>query len=184
VRKVGPSRALMVVAAVSLAAVVVLSVLLARRHSTTQIQLTNPTQFALNGAVQAAEEVYSTNQHSFPRGDPLLNQLHKQDPELLFAFGPQSVAVSLFSSGPLPPTGVSVAVSEDGQVVMFGAQATSGACWYATENRETDSSDGGLDGASVTAGVSYAVAANQQTCVAGVGLPTDATTWHSTWPSG
>ena len=173
----------MIVAAISLAAVVVLSVLLARRQPQTAPQEFNPTQFAINGALQAAQQVYGTNRDSFPLGQDLIGELHKNDPELLFAFGPQSVSAPPFASGPLPPTGVSVAVSSDGKVVVFAAQASDGSCWYATVNHESDGTDGGIDGASARSGTSYAVAQNQPQCDTGNGLPGRATAWGTSWPT-
>jgi len=174
----------MIVATLSLAAVVVLSILLARRPSDGDTQPEpNTTQIALDDASQAASQVYSSNGRSFPRGQSLLNQLQRTAPELAFAFGPQSVSVSNFASGPLTSTGISVAVSQDGEVVMFAAQATDGTCWYVTINHEKTATSAGLDGGATTRGTSYSAAGSQQSCAAGDGLPSGATSWKPAWPA-
>lgn len=174
----------MIVATLSLAAVVVLSILLARRPSDGDTQpAPNTTQIALEDALQAASQVYDSNGHSFPRGQSLLSQLQRTLPELAFAFGPQSVSSSNFASGPLTSTGISVAVSQDGKVVMFAAQATDGTCWYVTSNHEKTATSAGLDGGARARGTSYAAAASQQSCAAGQGLPAGVTPWQSSWPT-
>ena len=183
-RRVGPSRALMGIAAAALAAVVVLSVLLAKRHGDATPQPTyNATQLAISSALQAASQVYDSNGNSFPRGQTLVSHLQRTVPLLLFAFGPESVSSSNNASAPLEPTGISVGVSDDGQVIMFAAEANDGSCWYATDNHETRLATGGLDGASQTRGTSYASASGQASCTAGEGLPGDATPWTENWPS-
>jgi hypothetical protein len=174
----------MVIAAAALAAVVVLSVLLAKRHGDSTPQPTyNATQLAISSALQAASQVYDSAGNSFPRGQTLVTQLQTTVPLLTFAFGPESVSTSNNASAPLGPTGISVGVSEDGQVIMFAAEANDGTCWYATDNHETRSATGGLDGASQTRGTSYASASGQTTCTAGDGMPSDATPWTANWPS-
>jgi hypothetical protein len=181
-RKNGPSRALVVVATLSLATVVVLSVLLARRQpNLATLPTANTTQIALNSALQSATQVYKSNAKSFPRGQALLGQLQQQAPELSFAFGAQSVS-SNFTSGPLQATGISVAVSPDGQVVMFAAQATNATCWYMTSNHETSTNAAGVFGAASVRGTSYAAASSQPSCTAGDGLPPGATPWKASWP--
>ncbi len=174
----------MLVAAAALAAVVVLSVLLAKRHGNSTPQTTyNATQLALSSALQAADQVYDANGNSFPRGQPLISQLQRTDPQLGFAYGPQGVNTSNNASAPLTPTGVSVGVSPDGAVIVFAAEASVGTCWYATDNHETRSATGGLDGASQTRGISYASARGQTSCTAGTVLPGDVTPWAVNWPS-
>jgi hypothetical protein len=174
----------MTVAALSLAAVVVLSVLLAKKHSNSTFQANfNPTQIALNSALQAADQVYGLNEHSYPRGNALITQLQTTDPSLAFGFGPQSVASSNDASGPYTPTRISLAVSEDGQLVMFATQDSSGTCWYTTDNHEQSATTDNVDGASPTRGASYASANNQQSCTAGDGLPAKATSWETSWPT-
>ena len=74
-------------------------------------------------------------------------------------------------------------MSEDGQVIIFAAEANDRSCWYATDNHETRSATGGLDGASQTRGTSYASASSQTSCTAADGLPSDATPWTENWPS-
>jgi hypothetical protein len=183
-RRNGPSRALVVVATLSLAAVVVLSVLLAKREPNAATQPPpNTTQIALDSALQAASGVYTSNAKSFPPGQTLLGELTERAPTLSFAFGPQSVPSSNFASGPLQAEGISVAVSQDGQVIMFAAQASDGTCWYATSNHEKDATSAGLDGGANTRGTSYASAGGQQSCSAGNGLPTGVTAWKSSWPT-
>ena len=173
----------MIVAALSLAAVVVLSVLLARRQPNLATQPTsNTTQIALNSALQAASQVYGSNAKSFPRGQTLLAELQQRVPELAFAFGPQSVSTN-FTSGPLQATGISVAVSQDGQVIMFAAPASDGTCWYTTNNHETHATAAGIDGGSALHGTSYASAGSQQSCTAGDGLPPGSTPWRTSWPT-
>lgn len=182
-RRSGPSRALVIVATFSLAAVVVLSVLLARRQPSSGSQPNlNTTQIALASALQAGTQVYNSSAKTFPTGQDLLVDLQRTDPELSFAFGPQSVPANL-ASGPFVATGISVAVSQDGQVIMLAAQASDGACWYATSNHETNATAGGLDGGSTTRGTSFAAASSQQSCTAGDGLPTGATPWRTSWPT-
>ncbi len=174
----------MIVAAAALAAVVVLSVLLAKRHGNSASQPTyNPTQLALSSSLQAADQVYGSNANSFPRGQSLISQLQRTDPELVFGFGPQAVTSPNNASAPLTLTAISVGVSQDGEVIMFAAEASDGRCWYATDNHETHSSTGGLVGASQTRGTSYASASGQTSCTAGEGLPANVTPWTSTWPS-
>ena len=174
----------MIVAAAALAAVVVLSVLLAKRHADATPQTVyNPTQIAISSALQAAEQIYGSDQNSFPRGQTLISQLQKQDPELTFGFGPQAVTSQINASAPLTSTAISVGVSEDGVVIVFAAQASDGTCWYATDNHETHSATGGLDGASQTRGTSYASASGQTSCTAGAGRPGDVTPWGANWPA-
>jgi hypothetical protein len=174
----------MLVAAAALAAVVVLSVLLAKRHGSTTAETTyNATQIALSSALQAADQVYDANGKSYPQGQALISQLQRSDPELEFAFGPQRISTSNNASAPLSATGVSLGVSADGQVIVFAAEASDGTCWYATDNHETRSATGGLDGASQTRRTSYASARGQTSCTAGVALPSDATPWAANWPS-
>jgi hypothetical protein len=174
----------MLVAAASLAAVVVLSVLLAKRQGNSTTETTyNATQIALSSALQAADQVYDSSGKSFPQGQILISQLQRSDPELEFAFGAQGVSTSNNASAPLSATGVSLAVSADGQVIVFAAEASDGTCWYATDNHETRSATGGLDGASQTRGTSYASARGQTSCTAGTALPSNATPWSANWPS-
>ena len=183
VRRSGPSRALVIVATFSLAAVVVLSVLLARRQPSSGSQPNlNTTQIALSSALQAGTQVYNSNSKTFPSGQNLLIDLQRTDPELSFAFGFQSVPMNL-TSGPFVATGISVAVSTDGQVIMLAAQASDGTCWYATSNHETKATAGGLDGGSTTRGTSFAAAGGQLSCTAGDGLPSGATPWRTSWPT-
>ncbi len=182
-RRVGPSRSLMVVAAAALAAVVVLSVLLAKRHGNTVQPTYNATQLALSSALQAAGQVYDSNRRTFPSGQSLITQLQRTDPGLLFAFGPQGGSSPSSASAPLSATGISVGVSQDGEVIMFAAKASDGTCWYATDNHETRSVTGGLDGASQSRGTSYASASGQTSCTGGAGMPPDATPWTANWPS-
>ena len=178
------SRALMVVAAASLAAVVVLSVLLAKRHANASPQpVYNPTQFAVSSSLQAANQIYGSNQNGFPKGQALISQLQHTDPGLNFAFGPQAISPPNNASAPLGATDISVGVSQDGEVITFAAQASDGTCWYATDNHETQSATGGLDGASQTRGTSYASATNQTSCTAGAALPSNVTPWSANWPS-
>jgi hypothetical protein len=172
-----------IVATLSLAAVVVLSVLLAKRQPNPSSQPNlNTTQIALTSALQAASEVYRSNGEDYPRGQALLGDLQTSDPELSFAFGPQSVSPT-FTSGPYRATGISVAVSTDGLVIMFAAQGTDGSCWYVTNNREVSTSDGDIDGAATIRGTSYATAGGQPSCTSGAGLPSNATKWRTTWPT-
>jgi hypothetical protein len=174
----------MIVAAAALAAVVVLSVLLAKRHGNSASQTTyNPTQLTISSSLQAADEVYGSNRNTFPRGQPLISQLQRTDPELAFGFGPQAVSSPSNASAPLSTTVVSVGVSQDGEVIMFAAEGSDGTCWYATDNHETHSTTGGLDGASRTHGTSYAWASGQTSCTAGNGLPSDIKPWAANWPS-
>jgi hypothetical protein len=163
---------------------VVLSVLLAKRHADSTPQPTyNASQLALSSALQAASQVYGSNENAFPSGQSLISQLQRAVPGLVFAFGPQAVGTPNNASAPLAPTGISVGVSQDGEVIMFAAQSNDGTCWYATDNHETHSATGGLDGASQTRGTSYASASGQASCTAGAGLPGDATPWTTNWPS-
>jgi hypothetical protein len=170
-----------IVATLSLAAVVVLSVLLAKRQPNPATEPTaNTTQNALDSAVQAATQVYDSSGRNFPRGQTLLAKLQNQAPELSFAFGPQSVSTN-FTSGPLQATGISVAVSQDGEVIMFAAEASDGTCWYTTSNHEPHTTAAGLDGGSPSPGTSYTQASNQQSCTAGDGLPPGVTPWRRSW---
>ena len=88
---------------------------------------------------------YRSNGENYPRGQVLLRDLQTSDPTLSFAFGPQSVSPN-FASGPYVATSISVAVSSDGFEIMFAAQGTDGACWYATSNHEVNTSGGSIDG--------------------------------------
>jgi hypothetical protein len=177
----GPSTSLMVGSAVALVVVLALSVVLARRDASASA---NPTQFALSSAVQAAEHVYKANHDSFPRGGSLVVRLHRNDPELAFAYGPQYVVSSNGGSGgQYTATGISVAVSANGQVIMFAAPGSSRTCWYATDNHLSDHSGDGLNGASSYKGTTFAAAGSQQICTAGADLPGNASVWSATWPS-
>ena len=101
----------------------------------------------------------------------------------MFGFGPQAVTSPNNASAPLMSTAISVGVSQDGEVIMFAAQASDGRCWYATDNHEAHSITGGLVGASQTHGTSYASASGQASCTAGESLPANVTRWAGTWPS-
>jgi hypothetical protein len=184
VRRSGPSRALIFVATAALVAVVVLSVLLAKRHANaTPPPTDNASQFAVSSALQAADQVYDSNRNAYPRGQSLISQLQQTDPQLLFAFGPQSFSFPNNASAPLDPSRISVGVSQDGEVIMFAALANNGDCWYATDNHETRPGNDGLEGASRTSGVTYASSSGQTSCTAGAGLPGNVTAWAGDWSS-
>ncbi|MFZ0667074.1 MAG: hypothetical protein WAM97_15075 [Acidimicrobiales bacterium] len=172
---------LMVASGIALVVVLALSVVLARRDANASA---NPTQFALSSAVQAAEHVYKANHDRFPLGPSLVVRLHRNDPELAFAYGPQYVVSSNGGSGgQYTATGISVAVSSNGQVIMFAAPGSSRTCWYATDNHLADHLSPGLNGASPHKGTMFATAGSQQVCTAGAALPGNVSVWSATWPS-
>lgn len=178
-RKPGPSTALTVGSAVCLVIVLALSAFIANRDKT---EGANPTQFALSGALQSADHIYKANSSTFPQGDALVSRLHRNDSELSFAFGPQYV-VSSVGGSQYTATGISVAVSANGQVIMFAVPGNNKTCWYATDNHQPNDTVTGLNGADPESGVTYAMAGGQPDCTAGTVLPTNVTDWQKSWPS-